>query len=628
MRKILLLLLLFSSVCWAEFNDYGVMAPYSGPRGIISTEVSGRNTVFVWLADTTGGYELFSIDAVTGAVVEYPTPFSIDRKESFTSLLSTGNDFYTHFNSHLLCFDCDNLSYSVNQTTFTGTAMSMTEDDSGKIWVATYPDSGLMSYDPATETFTDYESKHSESWNQYPRYISADDQGFIYFGIGETESQIIIFNPSTSTATTVLPEIERSVGLGYVYRNNNGRVYARSLKDSGDWYECYDGVCTKIESHTKDEKTYITGMQGLFEKDFSNGESVETLDFLTKELKIEKDSEIIREFSFDYTSDGTYIMSIAVALDNTIFGGTMAPAHFFNYDSSTESIVNKSCYGQWNALTKSDDKVYVGEYSHGAILEWDPSSDWVATVYNTPECNPLWLCEGISDVARPGIMLYHEDTNTVILGGTPRYGLTGGGLIFWDITGSSKTTLTHSSVVVNQSTLSLVTIDSNQILGGTTISPGTGGETIATEAELYLMDLDTKTVTWHSPVISNIGKFSQLCMTSSGLVYGIADRATFFVFNPATKAVVYSHSLGGSIPYQQGQRALVRYENNIYIIYNESIRQVNPNTYEIVTLAETPVNTNSGGCYLAEEIFFSSDSKLYGYEIPSLATPADFAFTN
>ena len=47
--------------------------------------------------------------------------------------------------------------------------MSMTEDDDGTIWSATYPNSGMVSYNPDTGEFRDYGSLYEQNWAQYPR---------------------------------------------------------------------------------------------------------------------------------------------------------------------------------------------------------------------------------------------------------------------------------------------------------------------------------------------------------------------------------------------------------------------------------------------------------------------------
>ena len=74
-------------------------------------------------------------------------------------------------------------------------AMSMTEDDRGLIWSATYPSDGVVSFNPETRELRDYGHVYRRNWAQYPRSIAADDQGWIHIGDGSTEGQIIISTP-------------------------------------------------------------------------------------------------------------------------------------------------------------------------------------------------------------------------------------------------------------------------------------------------------------------------------------------------------------------------------------------------------------------------------------------------
>jgi len=136
--------------------------------------------------------------------------------------------------------------------------MSMTEDDNGVIWSVTYPQSGVVSYNPQTGKFKDYGQVYEQAWSQYPRYIAADDKGWIYFALGKTASQIIAFDPSTARALPVIPESDRKYGLAYVYRDLNGKVYGNALEGaSNGWYEFYEGRVTKIGTHTLITKNRI-----------------------------------------------------------------------------------------------------------------------------------------------------------------------------------------------------------------------------------------------------------------------------------------------------------------------------------------------------------------------------------
>ena len=168
----------------------------SNHRGIVATvDGEGRNVVLVWLFDHRGGYALLMIDAETGKSQQIPMPFAPGGDCPYASILSSANKYYTHFNSHFVEFDPAKRAFTFVHETAPQMAMSMTEDDRGVIWSVTYPNSGLVSYNPATGEFKDYGHLHQENWLQYPRHIAADDQGWIYFGIGTTTSHILAFDP-------------------------------------------------------------------------------------------------------------------------------------------------------------------------------------------------------------------------------------------------------------------------------------------------------------------------------------------------------------------------------------------------------------------------------------------------
>ena len=148
----------------------------------------------------------------------------------------------------------------------------------------------------------------------------------------------------------------------------------------------------------------------------------------------------------------------------------------------------------------------------------------------------------------------HPDGKTVIMGGTPDYGYTGGGLLFWDREKRTRVLLTHTDIIPQHSTISLVALPKGKLLGGTTTSPGTGGEKKAKEAELYMMDMASKKLDWHQVVFPGVQEYSDMCMGPKGLIYGIADRKKFFVFDAAKRAVVYERDVAADLGLTTGQQ--------------------------------------------------------------------------
>ncbi|MDO8994362.1 MAG: hypothetical protein Q7U83_14940, partial [Daejeonella sp.] len=127
------------------FFDHGVASPISNHRGVVSTiDSKGKNVVLVWLFDHRGGYSLLMIDAETGKSEEFPIPFDPKQDTPYSSILSKDNKFYTHFSDHFTEFDPVKRAFTFTQKTMPQMAMSMTEDDNGKIWSVTYPNSGLV----------------------------------------------------------------------------------------------------------------------------------------------------------------------------------------------------------------------------------------------------------------------------------------------------------------------------------------------------------------------------------------------------------------------------------------------------------------------------------------------------
>ncbi len=534
------------------FLHHGVATPVSNHRGTVATvDGEGRNVVLVWLFDHRGGYALLMIDAQTGRSRQIPTPFPPGGDCPYSSILSSSNRYYTHFNSHFAEFDPAAGEFTFFRKTAPQMAMSMTEDDQGIIWSVTYPHSGLVSYDPATGTLNDYGHLHSENWLQYPRHIAVDDSGWVYFGIGSTNSHILAFDRTAGKAKELLPADERAQGTGYVYRDVDGNVYGHHPGEN-NWYRFHAGTAVKIGTLQQiHAKPIISSSQGLFHRDFPDGSHVVECDLVERVLMV-KDAQTgqSRQVRFEYTSEGAHIMGLAAAPDGTICGGTAFPMRFFSYHPNTDQWVNRASYSQWNTVARQGDHFFVGGYPGGFLLDWDPSRNWIPTEAGKPDCNPQFLTQCAPAIYRPHELLAHPDGKTVVLAGTPGYGYTGGGLLFWDRETARETLLEHNDLIPQHSTSALVAVAGDKLLGGTTTAPGTGGERKAEQAELYILDLKTKQLEWHEVVFPGAQQYTDLCAGPNALVYGIVDRSRLFVFDAAARQVVHEQNTSANLAQQ------------------------------------------------------------------------------
>lgn len=604
------------------FFDHGVASPISNHRGTVATvDGNGRDVVLVWLFDHRGGYGILQIDAETGKTKQYPMPFP-PGDAVYSSILSKGNKFYTLFKGNFVEFDPVKGGFTFHKETLPQMAMGMTEDDHGIIWAVTYPNSGVISFNPETRELKDYGYQYKQNWAQYPKYLASDDSGWVYFGLGNTATQIIAFDPATGSAKPMLEEKERKRGIAFVYPNKNGKVYGQATDDkSGDWYEFYKGIRTDLgKQHSQNAKSMITGIQTLFYADFPDGKKLKGLNLVDRKLVVnDPKTGVDKEVSFNYDSDGAWTMGVAASPDGKIVGGTSFPMRFFSYDPKTNKKVNLPALGQFNALANGGDRFYFGVYPSGSFIEWDPSKPWVNTRKDRSDTNPKFIAGVTPIVHRPMRVLAHPDHKTVIMGGTPEYGYTGGGLLFWDRITKEKTVLQDSAILVDQSTISLVPLKEGKILGGTTTAPGTGGEKKAKEAELYIIDMASKRVEWHKPIFPGVQEYSDMCLAPDGMVYGITDKRIFFVFDPAKKTVV--HTQGSDVDFgkttgEQSPRIFVKGKNGeIYILFHKSIVRVEPGTFKLTQVAQSPVDIDAGGDYLDGRIYFVSGSHLCSYQL-------------
>ena len=592
----------------AGFVDHGIPTPVAQTRGVVSTvDQSGQDVVLTWLQDWRGGYAILMVNAETGASQQFDVPFKPDGDEPSAIYLSSKNRLYTLFNSQFVEFDVASKRFTFHGKVNGKTAMSMTEDKDGRIWAATYPNNQLVSFNPQNSSLQNHGQLAKESWTQYPRSIAVDAHGWVYVGSGLAASQIYAYNIQSHATQALLSSSQRVSGTAVVTQSQSNVVYARNGRQQ---FMLTNGKASGLSAGAQVAESNLKGgAQNLVDREFPSGRRLVSVDMHDRTLVTRDASGQQKTVKFNYTTQGAALTFVCATGDNKVCGGTRFPMHTFYYNAGDNKFDSKQLPRQPNVMAALGSRLYVAAYPDGKLFqESENGKNEFSEVLNAyPSIN------------RPHAMLIMGGGSQIALAGTPEYGTTGGGMMFWNRSSGQKSRIDHWHLVPNHSVQAMVELSNGMLLGGTTVAPGTGGVTKATDSsELFLMDANTHEVRWRGAPVPGAKTITDLMVGTDGLVYGLADSVDLFVFNPNNRQVVsvnrFSKDLGPSV-YAQGTRAFVKgADGSIYVLLYNGIGKVDTKAHTVSRVVSSPVRITVGGAAANGRIYFGSNNHLYSWK--------------
>ena len=592
----------------AGFVDHGIPTPVAQTRGVVSTvDQSGQDVILTWLQDWRGGYAILMVNAETGASQQFDVPFKPDGDEPSAIYLSSKNRLYTLFNSQFVEFDVASKRFTFHGKVNGKTAMSLTEDKDGRIWAATYPNNQLVSFNPQNSSLQNHGQLAKESWTQYPRSIAVDAHGWVYVGSGLAASQIYAYNIQSHATQALLSSSQRVSGTAVVTQSQSNVVYARNGRQQ---FMLTNGKASGLSAGAQVAESNLKGgAQNLVDREFPSGRRLVSVDMHDRTLVTRDASGQQKTVKFNYTTQGAALTFVCATGDNKVCGGTRFPMHTFYYNAGDNKFDSKQLPRQPNVMAALGSRLYVAAYPDGKLFqENENGKNEFSEVLNAyPSIN------------RPHAMLIMGGGSQIALAGTPEYGTTGGGMMFWNRSSGQKSRIDHWHLVPNHSVQAMVELSNGMLLGGTTVAPGTGGVTKATDSsELFLMDANTHEVRWRGAPVPGAKTITDLMVGADGLVYGLADSVDLFVFNPNNRQVVsvnrFSKDLGPSV-YAQGTRAFVKgADGSIYVLLYNGIGKVDAKAHTVSRVVSSPVRITVGGAAANGRIYFGSNNHLYSWK--------------
>jgi len=454
--------------------------------------------------------------------------------------------------------------------------------DDGTVFMGSYPDASVFSWDPATDEVRDYGPVFTEG--QYIWGLTlAGDQLFVGTGNGPGLGQFFqvdtvsgditrVEYPDEAFTPTVIGELQ-AVGdiilVPLFGDDHHVRMYDAA---DGEWV-CEDTPAPGFPQPTDafaegpiDGKTYFKTGAEVYEVEPAAC-AYRNLDFAETGLDATELSgvKIVPTGPADdpavdslvsFRTDGSYVLfdpfagsvadrpssvlpspvttqSIGLGPDGGIYiGGFLSPDIIGRMDPGIDEIDILDGPEQADTIATVDDQLIVSDYPNAVVSSGDLSQPWQWGE------NPRELFTG-AEHDQDRIFEVIDADGLGVLGSIPGYGLLGGGLTVFDpVTGEHETYL---DLVPDQQPGALAHQE-DVIYVGTTTQGGAGAEPTADEAVLFEFDLQSRSLTEQTvpvPEASTIGALE----FSADQLWGMSDTGVLFRYDPQAHEVVDSLSV-------------------------------------------------------------------------------------
>ena len=585
-----------------EAKDYGMTVKGGTARGVFAVAAEdGREYVLVWLMDNVNKRNL-QIDIETGETTVVPIPNTVHGDAVYSAILASNGKCYTEFGHRFYEYDVTKKAFTADfGCTPHQAAMSMCEGPDGVVWAAIYPDCGLVSYDPKSGKFTDYGSINQENWAQYPRTMVAGKDGWVYVGLGSTRGQIVAFNPATREAKPLLSHDERPAPSSfYVRLFTDNVIYGRYYDNA---YRLENGKAIKTtlpEGETL--TTQRTGSQGYVLRDFPSGRTLKNLDLMEGLLEIGEKDGSSRKVKFEFENHGIGMMAIDVTEEGMVGGGGFFPFRFGTLNPATGAKTDERCDVQCNTIVGHGKYLYIGGYSGGQVMRLDPTKPWdlknaMGNTEPNLESNPRFYGKAAPVINRPHCIAVSPDGKYCVMGGTPGYGLTGGGIAIVDLESNAMTIIDHKQLAENEAPSAVTITGGNLAVIGTTTAPGTGGERLATSTSLMIYDLAAQKLLWKELFSGQGEQVNGLFALPNGKVIGHAGSGRLFLFDVSMRKIEKSVSIAeyGGIIGAQGPRVFMNDGDKVYVLQDFGLGLLDTENCGIKTFYYLPGPISTGG---------------------------------
>ncbi|TMV51493.1 hypothetical protein FE783_06875 [Paenibacillus mesophilus] len=527
------------------------------------------------------------------------------------------------------------------------TIWELTTGTSGKIYGGTYPGGKAFKYEPGVGV-TAFGGQ-IEPGEQYVRSIAYDESAHqLYMGIG-SHAHLIRYDNNTGAMTNILPAAYSTEEFAYYTNYVNGKIFAKMSPTNVTLV--IDKATLQVEStltgigsigvsklspvadkvyYTKNGNLYSYDLTGKTETQLANvGANVIGSTFLTLNetgypgysyvaalksghiLKYNLSTGTWAKTAFAVPESPTSIQSIKRGPDGKIYSVGYLVGGMGTYDPATGVQTKYKGVGQAENIAEAGNSLYFGIYPGAIIQKYDVTQAW--TPGGNP-ANPKTLFNlGAWEQDRPFGMLAVASMNKLFVGTVPDYGKLGGAFAVYDLNTASLNVTRN--VITDQSVVALAN-KNNEVFGGTSVWGGLGISPTATEAKLFVWDTTTNQKVFETVPVAGKRAITSLLLGPDGNIWGVAE-GTLFVFNPATRTVVYSAdkfpvSYSGSGHVWRDAKMELNPDGYVYVTIGGKMYRIDPatkNTETLIASGASLLATDNDG-----DLYYVSGVNLFKYD--------------
>ncbi|WP_142759821.1 cohesin domain-containing protein [Bacillus sp. HNG] len=442
---------------------------------------------------------------------------------------------------------------------------ALEHDEAGNVYIATGPLGKIIKYDPTTHTAHDYGRLMGHISQEYVRSIDYSN-GYVYGGtsLGEiykinvkTGEKVEIASPLNEEGYVydldivddrlLIARFETSQ-TRYVYNletekwedvkivNSSSGLHLPKTSLDGKIYMPVNGKIASFDVNTFEVAEIVDFGTGFRGADWVEppdpelpGVSLVTMNFAGSYMFFNPATGKIKTINNFLPPSPSITHVFKKGTNGKIYITGMQASKAAEYDVFTKEM-KLFPMGQAGAVIPYQDKVYFGVYPGGGFEEYFPAGgDNPRKLFNIGDAQ---------DRPISGI----EAEGKIFVGSIPDYGELGGAMMVYDPSGDNPkdSYKVHRNIVENQSIISLAYKD-GKIFGSTSINGGLSSETKATEAKIFVWDIDKekkiKEISLDIPGLYNPPAIGGLSIGPDGLLWG-AVNGIVFAMDPESLAVI------------------------------------------------------------------------------------------